>query len=87
MDISSLNEISGYKNQYFNIQNYCDLALNQLNLKQIMVLKINTKELIEKLRVLQLNEERKRFIQTCISPQMMIKRQLRFIEKRIVNTT
>ena len=38
------NEIISYKNKYFNIQNYAELALNQLNLKQIMDLRIKTKE-------------------------------------------
>jgi hypothetical protein len=36
-------EIISFKNKYFNIQNYSEIVLNQLNLKQIMDLRIKTK--------------------------------------------
>ncbi len=51
-----LNEIFSFKKKYFNIQNYAELALNQLNLKQIIELKIKTKEHIRNIEYFNHNE-------------------------------
>ncbi len=51
-----LNEILSFKNKYFNIQNQAEIALNQLNLKQIMDLRMKTKEYIRNIEYFNHNE-------------------------------
>jgi hypothetical protein len=44
-----LNEINTFKNKFFDIKNYNEIALNQLQLKQIMDLRIKNKECMKNL--------------------------------------
>lgn len=53
-----LNEINKHKNEYFDIRNYNEIALNQLHLKQLMDLRIKNKECMKNLALLNHNEEK-----------------------------
>ena len=51
-----VNEITSFKNKYFNIQNISEIVLNQLNLKQIMDLRIKTKDYMKNVEFFNHNE-------------------------------
>jgi len=47
-----LGKINSYKNKYFDVRNYKEVALNTLLLKQLIGLKIKLKEHITKIDLL-----------------------------------
>jgi len=53
-----LNEINTFKNKFFDIKNYNEIVLNQLQLKQLMDIRLKNKECMKNLVFFNHNEEK-----------------------------